>query len=750
MLNRRDELKAYFDRQWPLLKVHYPTEIHGDVVVCSCNLGAKCDERDKGKHPAEPRGVHDARPRSNPDVFRSYNIGVACGGGFVVVDEDPRNGSEATMAALVAKHGPLPQTWTVVTGGGGRHRYFAVDGEQASGNRLKERGVELKGLGSYVLCPTSLHRSGRRYEWDVAPEDCELAPLPAWVLEELMPKQEPTTGKKTESPAAGELNRDELLSALNALDPSMGEAEWWKVGAACHAAGLAFEDWDRWSSGCPEKYSRAACEKRWKRYGEKPSGVSGLTLFKLAYAAGWKPPEAPRWEIEGGKEEAPAEVQGPSDSGESDESSTEEEVSFPPGIAGSLAEEILAAALFKHKRFAVASALSILGACCQGGYRSPNGQGVLGSYTFLVTESGGGKGDFVSPVVSTLRSAQKMLVLGDPASGQALRSELNRCPSRAILLDEAMKWLGKLMNAKNEAAQILQGDYLTSWAGGTLMSITTKEKASSSPEVESPTLTILGAGPTASFRGLLRQGRMLAEDGFLSRLDFVAGSAEEPTTFLKRPPFKASTPLLVRLQRIAKPTTDTKAISLPRNGEKSGDVAPMIRFEKKVEVRWSQEVAAAWDAFARDCYRKAHSCGLPFVWSRTAEKALRTASLLAIADEPDEPTISLEALEWAITWQQRLAQELERECRDHLDKSDEEMARAAVLHALKQEGGRIGRERIAKHCRAWAKLDERIKTAALEGLSRDGLVTLGGGQRGRTMVEWTPLARTGTKANVHR
>ena len=51
------------------------------------------------------------------------NIGIATGSeaGILVFDIDPRNGGKETLARLKKELGPLPDTVTVLTGGGGRH-----------------------------------------------------------------------------------------------------------------------------------------------------------------------------------------------------------------------------------------------------------------------------------------------------------------------------------------------------------------------------------------------------------------------------------------------------------------------------------------------------------------------------------------------------------------------------------------------------------------------------------------------------
>jgi len=109
------------------------------------------------------------------------NVGIACApSGLLVVDVDPRNGGDETLAHAQLTLGELPRTWTVLTPGGGAHYYF----------RCKDTvhfvplgpGIDLKCLG-YVVAPPSIHPNGGRYLWDLGahPLEAALATLPpAW------------------------------------------------------------------------------------------------------------------------------------------------------------------------------------------------------------------------------------------------------------------------------------------------------------------------------------------------------------------------------------------------------------------------------------------------------------------------------------------------------------------------------------------------------------------------------------------
>ena len=131
------------------------------------------------------------------------NIGLALGGGFVVVDVD----DPAVLAELEAAHAPLPRTVTCDTPRGGAHYYFQVpDG----GSLTNARGalpakIDIRGEGGYVLAPPSVHPNGGVYGWrsGCAPSDLEPAVLPSWVLRLIRGERDAADEAPGSTPATG-------------------------------------------------------------------------------------------------------------------------------------------------------------------------------------------------------------------------------------------------------------------------------------------------------------------------------------------------------------------------------------------------------------------------------------------------------------------------------------------------------------------------------------------------------------------
>lgn len=104
------------------------------------------------------------------------NIGIATGevSGFWVLDIDGPEGA-AALAALEARHGPLPPTVEQSTGKG-RHICFAWPAAGTIGDRTVRNsaskigpGIDVRGDGGYIVAAPSIHPSGRLYEWAHTP-----------------------------------------------------------------------------------------------------------------------------------------------------------------------------------------------------------------------------------------------------------------------------------------------------------------------------------------------------------------------------------------------------------------------------------------------------------------------------------------------------------------------------------------------------------------------------------------------------
>jgi putative DNA primase/helicase len=155
--------------------------------VCQCRKGRRCES--PGKHPILERWQDVAT--TDPALIERWwsrwphaNIGIACGpSGILVLDIDPRHDGDETLRDLIAQYGALPETPEVLTGGGGRHIYFAAP--EGITNASPFAGIDIRGEGGFVVAPGSIHASSNTYEWEVSchPDSMPIAPAPRWLLD---------------------------------------------------------------------------------------------------------------------------------------------------------------------------------------------------------------------------------------------------------------------------------------------------------------------------------------------------------------------------------------------------------------------------------------------------------------------------------------------------------------------------------------------------------------------------------------
>lgn len=144
-----------------------------------------------GKKPLTENGFLDAsKDATNVQAWWSKwptaNIGIPTGraSGHFVLDVDGHQGNKS-LAELEKKHGSLPTTLEAVTGGGGRHLYFALRTEEMVPSSVSKLapGLDVRGEGGYVVAPPSIHPDTRRtYVWN-----SKVKPVhaPAWLTKVL-------------------------------------------------------------------------------------------------------------------------------------------------------------------------------------------------------------------------------------------------------------------------------------------------------------------------------------------------------------------------------------------------------------------------------------------------------------------------------------------------------------------------------------------------------------------------------------
>lgn len=156
---------------WAVIPLHTPVD-----GACDC-LRPGCSS--PGKHPRTKNGLTDAS--ADGDQIRAWwrrwpaaNIGAVVPEGLIVVDVDVAD------PATVFRSDELPTTAMARTGRG-HHLIYRTATPIRPKVGVREH-IDLRGPGSYIVVPPSLHSSGLRYEWIVPLED-GIVDAPAWIAE---------------------------------------------------------------------------------------------------------------------------------------------------------------------------------------------------------------------------------------------------------------------------------------------------------------------------------------------------------------------------------------------------------------------------------------------------------------------------------------------------------------------------------------------------------------------------------------
>jgi hypothetical protein len=142
----------------------------------------------RSKRPAI-RNYHAAATTDENQIRRwwktnpQFNIGIATGGGIVVIDIDGRQGRQS-LRVLEEQLGALPQTMQQRTPGQGRHLFFCSGGLDWQTRIGIDAGIDFLADRWHICAAPSVHPNGGIYVF----EDGELAELPetwaTWISEQ--------------------------------------------------------------------------------------------------------------------------------------------------------------------------------------------------------------------------------------------------------------------------------------------------------------------------------------------------------------------------------------------------------------------------------------------------------------------------------------------------------------------------------------------------------------------------------------
>lgn len=714
--------------------------------TCDCSPpGQDCRRpRDAGKHPRTRNGLLDAsddeaRVRAWWKEWPTANVGLRTGAdagapGFWVLDVDPKNGGLESLAAVEAEHGPIPAGARVVTGGGGWHYYFHLDGGESIPTRIGLRpGLDVRGDGGYVVAPPSLHAAGRPYAWELGCTPAYAPRAPEWLLALVRAKRAAPSGGGEFAHPTGEAVDPELLEDLQAAlpwIPADDRDQWLRVGMALKRGGeergapeTFFNLWCWWARRS-EKFDPADSRRVWTSIDERGADAVRLpAVFGMAQDAGWANPRASR--------PAPA-VAAPFPAADVPLRPMPPLVGepIPPhllevdGLLGLLCSWVNAITPDRQPVGALGASLAALGALYGRRVRTLTNLRT-NLYVLLIGESGVGKDGARSALKAAMLEAGLAKWIGgeDWRSGQGMIEGLRRHPSLVYMVDEFGDVLASATDprAPSYLRKILQVlKVLYSSAGGTLMPAESGSSEERGEPIPFPHACVLGTStPGAFYEGL--DARRL-EDGLGNR--FLVFPLDR--TPVANPPADPSVPAAVReeLARHEKATQGTGNIAVATGGRLAG--CRVVGTEERAQALLEAFRASLREARATRAW---HEGAIPPLWFRVAENAAKLALVRAVSRCPETPLVTEADAAWALELAQWSVRNLEGQLAVRAGDTPHAKAASALKLYLAERPGAWVPHHEALHA---SHLKARDFREVVETLADDGSLEVQGrvGQRG--------------------
>lgn len=651
-VNPLEAALGYAARGWKVFPVHYLLPWGG---VCSCGK-QDCSKKNRGKHPATPRGFKDATTDRNTILSwwdrDHYNVGIATGAesGIVVLDVDAASGGY-TFPGLEGLEAPCVQT-----GGGGKHYYFRHPGAPVPNSAGKLwAGIDVRGDGGYVVAPPSNHYSGESYLWfDM--ENPDAVPLPVWPFQS-------DQGGDWSSLNEGKLQegegRNNALARHTGILISQGLA-----GDALFSEALTYNRLN-FAPPLPLAEVRKTVNSVWSTHLRNQQATAQKNLLEVASRPA--PPTPTLGEVP-------------------------ESLLVLDGIQGELQQYLLSRMVRPQPLFATAASFALLGVVL--GRRVQGWTGVrTAQYHLAVGPTGCGKDAPRSGIKSVLAAAGLLdLLCGEEVSSDtAILDRMYDQPASIFLLDEFGRTIEKLQGGKAPAylagitstlmklysstADVFLGKQYGVGVGGPL-----RERR----DIDQPCPVIYATTVPGRLWGSLSRNDV--EDGFLPRF-LLWSTKERPRRVDVDPTLAVPTKVVDAVRRAAHLPLAPGIEAIPGNLSAAGIVRPNPRVVPLDPG--AREVFAAYDeAIYLEMDREdGLDTGCSGLWARAWEHSAKLAVILASGralgeNRPFAPTISQADAEKSVALADALIRRMVQDVKAYVTASVPEQELAAVRRGL--------------------------------------------------------------------
>jgi len=652
-------------------------------------------------------------------------IDLAKSGWFVVdCDRKLNNGLEWFTAYAARFDEALDACPVVDTPSGGRHHYFrnTLNPPQTNARGAlpskKEADIDLRGHGGFVIGPGATFTDGSgTYTAHGFIGDAQ--DPPDWLIELLRPAAPSATASAPISVTVQpERVSDERLAAYGeaALEELLRELAAAQHGERNETANrIGFRVGQLVSGGCLTRISALAAleQAALAAWGVNPRdrtfGPRGT--FARALKAGEGSPSGPDdtpgqpVDIQLAGSAPPTNVipfPTPHAPIASADTELPEHLTNVPGLVGDITDWIADTARYPQRALALGAALTIVGTAAGRHVAGPTRSGTH-LYVIGLAKSGAGK-DHALSCISTIMTAAGLREHVGPREFISMPAAINflvRKPLSVCAMDEFGAFLKRINNKRASGFEgAISGILRTAW-GASFAAMSTPEWAQRASEtIYSPAMSIYGVSTPEEFYKALEGGDIT--NGVLNRFLIIETKIRPKEREPLADPGEVPADIGSGLKRIYNRNPIACAQLCQSQQPPAYDRVTITAEAERVRRELVAELTARGDADASVA---------PFL-ARTAENAIRLATIVAIGANAIRPEIDVETMHWAREFAVWCTDRLAEGAGLYIADTEEQERANAVVRAIHKAGGRIKRRDLIR------ALDHKYSTRNLDDCLR--------------------------------
>ncbi|OYY06463.1 MAG: hypothetical protein B7Y70_16390, partial [Rhizobiales bacterium 35-68-8] len=393
-----------------------------------------------------------------------------------------------------------------------------------------------------------------------------------------------------------------------------------------------------------------------------------------------------------------------------------ERLTYVPGLVGDIVEWILATARRPNRTLALGAALTIVGTA-MGRYMAGPTTSSTVLYVLALAPSGTGKDHPLQCIKRVLMAAgmEKCVGADEFASGPAVISMLRRTALAVCPMDEFGSFLKRINGRKAGGweSQITK-HFRTLWGVNYNLFSGQEQAASQGPSISAPHISIYGTGIPEEVFAALEGGDVI--NGFINR-------------FVYMPVVSEIAPVRPAASIFQVPKTITDRLRTLHGGGVELRQSQILSYMSAVipeVLPWSDPaIELQHEAMEADMIRRGRRDKelQPFV-ARTAEIALRLATIVAQGRNTMKPSLTKEDLAWGQEVALWSSVNMARACGLYIADTEAQADANRILRIVKDYGGKASRRMILqrlKHRMKGRDLEDAMKSLLESG----ALVVLG-------------------------